>query len=105
MKTTINFYEFRNWFNQNRPDNFSSDGLVALFEYFTQCEADCGEEYEFDPVAICCEYAEYESMEAFHFDYDAETYPDQDAISNATQLILFKNIGNTVDGGFIILAF
>ena len=99
MKTNVNFYEFRNWFNQNRPNNFSADGLVALFDYFEQYEADCGIELEFDPIAICCEYNEYENMAEFHKDYDKETYPDLEAINDATQLITL------IDGGLIILAF
>jgi hypothetical protein len=99
MKTNVNFYEFRNWFNQNRPDNFSADGLVALFDYFEQCEADSGIELEFDPIAICCEYNEYENMAEFHKDYDKETYPDLESINDATQLITL------IDGGLIILAF
>jgi hypothetical protein len=99
MKTNVNFYEFRNWFNQNRPNNFSADGLVALFDYFEQYEEDCGIELEFDPIAICCEYNEYENMAEFHKDYDKETYPDLEAINDATQLITL------IDGGLIILAF
>jgi hypothetical protein len=99
MKTNVNFYEFRNWFNQNRPDNFSADGLVALFDYFEQCEADSGIELEFDPIAICCEYNEYENIAEFHKDYDKETYPNLEAINDATQLITL------IDGGLIILAF
>ncbi len=99
MKTNVNFYEFRNWFNQNRPDNFSADGLVALFDYLEQYEADCDIELEFDPIALCCEYNEYENMAEFHLSYDHEEYPDEDAISEATQLI------PTTHGGFIILAF
>ena len=99
MKTNVNFYEFRNWFNQNRPNNFSADGLVALFDYFEQYEEDCGIELEFDPIAICCEYNEYENMAEFHKDYDKETYPNLEAINDATQLITL------IDGGLIILAF
>ena len=99
MKTNVNFYEFRNWFNQNRPNNFSADGLVALFDYFEQYEEDSGIELEFDPIAICCEYNEYENMAEFHKDYDKETYPDLEAINDATQLITL------IDGGLIILAF
>ena len=99
MKTNVNFYEFRNWFNQNRPNNFSHDGLVALFDYFEQYEADSGIELEFDPIAICCEYNEYENIAEFHKDYDKETYPNLEAINDATQLITL------IDGGLIILAF
>ena len=99
MKTTVNFYEFRNWFNQNRPGSFSADGLVALFEYFEQYEANTGKEIDFDPIAIYCEYTEYENIAEFHKDYDEETYTELDTISDSTQLIRID------DEGFIILAF
>ena len=39
---------------------------------------------EFDPVALCCEYAEYDNIAEFWLDYDQEEYPDEEAIMNAT---------------------
>ena len=58
MKQTINSYEFQNAFKQARPDNFSYDGLEALFEYLEQYETDTGEEIELDVIALCCDYSE-----------------------------------------------
>ena len=52
MKTNINFFEFRNWFEKNRPNNFSKAGVVALWEYLEGYEEDTGEELEFDPIAV-----------------------------------------------------
>ena len=99
MKNSVDFYEFRNWFEKNRPDNYSGEGLKALFEYIEQYEADCGTELDFDPIALCCEYTEYENIAEFHKDYDNEDYPDKEAIMDETQLI---EVGME---GFIILNF
>ena len=54
MKKTINFYEFKNWFTKYRPNNFSDDGLIALYDMLENYEQDTGEEIEFDPIAFCC---------------------------------------------------
>ena len=62
MKRTINESEFVDTFLKVRPDNFSLDGLKALFEYLEQVEEDMNEEQEFDPIAICCDYSEYENL-------------------------------------------
>ena len=72
MKETITKYQFRNWFrsSDNYKNNFSYDGLGALFDYIEELENDIGEDIEFDPVALCCEYSEYESFEELQDDYD-----------------------------------
>lgn len=89
MKTTLNFYQFRDWFEKNRPNNFSKAGLMALWEYLEQYESDTGEEIEFDPIALCCEYTEYENIHEFHLEYEAELYPDTDALMDYTQVYCF----------------
>lgn len=99
MKTTINFYEFRRWFENNRPNNFSRAGLMAMFDYFEEYEEDTGESIEFDPIAICVEYTEYDNIEEFHLCYDEEKYPTIDEIRDYTQVIEFGK------ESFIILDF
>ena len=100
MKKTITFYDFKDGFDKIRPNYFSLDGLVSLFEYFEQYEDDCGEEIEFDVIALCCEFTEYEDIEDFHKCYDKEEYPDFDTIREHTQLIEIEDIK-----GFIIQDF
>jgi len=58
MKTTVNFSEFRDSFQQIRPDNFSYEGLRHLFSWLEQYEEDTGEEMELDVIAICCDFSE-----------------------------------------------
>ena len=86
MKTDVNFYTFRNWFNTNRPNDFSYNGIVALWEMLEDYEDSTGEEIEFDPIALCCEYDEYDNIEEFHKTYDKEDYPDIESIQDNTMV-------------------
>tara|TARA_R100000664_G_scaffold5452_1_gene10330 strand:+ start:1365 stop:1670 length:306 start_codon:yes stop_codon:yes gene_type:complete len=72
MKDTITIYQFRNWFRSSEgyKNNFSYDGLGALFDYIEELEHDIGEDIEFDPIALCCEYSEYDSFKELKEDYD-----------------------------------
>ena len=88
---TINFYQFSRWFEEHRPHNFSRIGLKSLFEYLEQYEEDTGEEIEYDPIALCCEYSEYKDLDEFHTEYDKEEYPDLDEIRDWTQVIELGN--------------
>lgn len=61
MKTTVSIYDFRDTFKRSDTykDNFSYEGLSALYDYLIELEESTGEEMDFDMVSICCEYAEY----------------------------------------------
>jgi hypothetical protein len=88
MKQTINFYDFSDAFRKaGRADQFTYEGQRALFEYLEQYEEDCDTEIEFDVIALCCEYVEYESLEEFHGEYDKENYPDLNTLSEHTEII------------------
>lgn len=41
-----------------RENQFSYEGLGILFDYLEECERDCGEEFELDVIAVCCDFAE-----------------------------------------------
>ena len=71
MKETVSSFRFRDAFKQSDTykNNFSYEGLMALFEHIEQVEDDIGEEFEFDMVGICCEYSEYDSLKDFNADY------------------------------------
>ena len=72
MKQTMNEFDFKNEFKKIRPDNFSYDGLDVLYYHLIQFEEDTGEELEFDPIAYCCEFSEYENFKKVKQDYDVE---------------------------------
>jgi len=81
MKQSVNSYDFHRAFEQLRPDNFSYDGLEALFEYFEQLEDDIGEEIELDVIAICCDYSEM-TLEEINQDYMREYETIDEAIED-----------------------
>ena len=72
MKQTINEFDFKNEFKKIRPDNFSYDGLTVLYDHLTQYEENTDQELEFDPIAYCCEYTEFDSFEDVKKNYDVE---------------------------------
>ena len=61
MKITLNESQFLNNWPESRKDQFSYNALCAIFEHLTNYEESTGEELEFDPIAICCDYTEYSS--------------------------------------------
>lgn len=73
MITTLSFLDFAKAFEESGSysNNFTRDGLIALFDYFQELEEDIGQ-IEFDMVCICCDYSEYptayEAMEQYQPD-------------------------------------
>ena len=94
MYDTVNFNQFNDWFikdNSNYKDNFSYEGRKALFDYLEELEDDTGEKIEFDPIALCCEYSEYENIQEFWNDYDKEDYPTINKIEDNTAVIKIQD--------------
>ncbi len=85
MKQTLDLHGFINEFKNVRADNFSYEGLTALYGYLTELEEDGGQEFEFDPIAWCCEYTEYADLEEIQEDYpDVKSMED---LRDNTQVI------------------
>lgn len=64
MKTTVNFHDFQDAFRRmDRAGQFSRPGLRALFDYLEELECETGDEHELDVVALCCDFAEYDTAE------------------------------------------
>jgi len=100
MKKTINYYDFRAEFRAfGREEQFTRQGLKALFDYLEELGDDCGEEIELDVIALCCEFVEYDSLEDFHNEYDKNDYPTLEVLRDHTQVIEIDN------ESFIIAAF
>lgn len=97
MFIEINWYDFKNEFQAIRPDNFSYDGLFALFEYFEDIEAQTGEPMKLDVIAICCDFAEYESLEEMQRSYP--DYKTEEDFADQTLVLPLEN------GGYVIQQF
>ena len=91
MKDTMTEFSFCDWFrkSENRKNQFSYEGLKALYEHLIQYEEDCDTELEFDPIAFCCEYSEYENLKELKNNYsDIENFED---LENNTSVIKIPN--------------
>ena len=86
MKVTINETQFIDKFMQLRPNNFSYDGLIALFEWLEQYEEDTETEMELDVVGLCCDFSEYDNLKEFQEDYGKD-YESIEEIENETLVI------------------
>ena len=97
IKDTMALHTFIKRFKDIRPDNFSDGGLVGLFNHSTDLSEETGEDLEFDPIAICVDFIEYDSFKELQEDYDQiESLEDLWKHTNSIQL---RN------GGLIIQAF
>lgn len=86
MKQSVNFYNFERAFKRCERENFSYDGLKALFSYLEEYEENTGEELELDVIALCCEFSEYDSLNEYNESYDKD-HKTIDEIGEDTLLI------------------
>lgn len=110
MKETLTQSQFCHRFKEVRPDNFSWAALEALFEYFEEYEDSCGDEIEFDPIAICCDFSEHDSALACIEDMGYDFTPDEDEDSeeqeeSALEWLRDQTTVIEFDGGIIIQGF
>ena len=80
MIKTITEWDFVKSFDDvNRSSNFSVAGRKALFEMLEEINPDM----ELDPIAICCDFTEYPSLEEWKEDYGYEPH-DEDVVPDAS---------------------
>lgn len=76
MITQVNFNDFVDAFKAHERDNFTYEGLAALFEWLEEVEACSADPVELDVIALCCEYTEYDSaldaVQAYNPTYDGD---------------------------------
>ena len=93
MKQTMTEGDFVDGFDHaNRSNNFTRWGRVALFEYLTQYEEDAETEIEFDPIALCCEFSEYEDLAELNEAYGTE-FEDLEEVGDYTTVIEVEVVG------------
>ncbi|RTL04844.1 hypothetical protein EKK58_09475 [Candidatus Dependentiae bacterium] len=65
IRTITNDYEFWEWLKQSDSykDNFSVEGALAVQEYYEELSKSMDKDVEFDPVAWCCTFSEYDSYD------------------------------------------
>lgn len=86
---TMNFSQFMDNWPESRKEQFSYQAMRALFDYLEEYEESTGEKVEFDPIAICCEYSEYENLAELQNNYT--DIKDMDDLKDHTQVIEIEN--------------
>ena len=91
MINTVSKNDFIEWFkkSEQRNNQFTYEALNALFDHLEEYEEGTGEKIEFDPIAICCEFTEYENIKEYNKNY--EPVKNLDAIRELTTVIETKN--------------
>ena len=86
---TISKTDFVDQFKiMNRSEQFSREGLEALYGYFEELSED--QNIEFDVIAICCDFTEYENLEEFNRDYGMKL-DEVEELWDLTQVIHIEN--------------
>ena len=97
--TTINLHDFRCAFaDYDRANQFSYEGLEALYRWLDELSADTGTPYELDVIGLCCEFTEYSDLAEIQ-----ETYSLTDI--DSIEMLSFHTIVIEFDGGLIIQDF
>tara|TARA_R100000458_G_scaffold50585_1_gene50820 strand:+ start:1135 stop:1437 length:303 start_codon:yes stop_codon:yes gene_type:complete len=88
MKLDVDFHRFGKAFNDcGRGNQFSYDGLKALYEYIINFEEETGEEIVLDVIGLCCEYTEYDHFKIFQSEHTHMGYKSLEDVSNDTTVI------------------
>jgi len=97
---TITLSRFRDYFFQSDQykNNFTYEGLSALYDHLWDLSEDMGADIEMDYVAFSCEFSEYEDFK--HFQEDYKDIGNMDDLEQQTEVI---KINHSL--GFIIRAF
>lgn len=100
MIQIVTWYDFSDWFttSDTYKNNFSYEGLQALYDYLNELEESTDEQIEFDPIAICCDYTEFDSAKDAVAEYGAINESDsmdedfaKDWLRDKTQIIECEN--------------
>lgn len=116
MKTTLSTSHAAEILANDENSSFSRLGAYALVDYLEELEDSTGEEIEFDPVAIRCDFAEYDSLQEWahnHFSnaleelgFDETEENDDDEIDEKIREYI-RDHGQLIefDGGVIVSSF
>jgi hypothetical protein len=81
MKMTMTTSQIADGLLDDQYANWSYKGAHAMAEHLEQLEADLGQDMEFDPVAIRCDFGEYEGLVEWAEQYFGSPEKAKDALS------------------------
>ncbi len=116
MKTTLTTSHAAEILANDEYSSFSRLGAFALVEYLEELEDSTGEEMEFDPVAIRCDFSEHDSLQDWAHDHfsnaleelgfdETEENDDDDVDEKIREYIQDRGQLIEFDGGVIVSSF
>lgn len=102
---------FKDQFRLNgRKDQFSSNGLTALYNYLEEVFDESTEyEYDLDVIGLCCEFTEYDNALDAGLNYNGllnvESLTEEEKERNALEFLRDNTLVITFEGGIIIQDF
>jgi hypothetical protein len=85
MKEYVSLTTFQN----DLQDYYTYEACESLFNYFENLEEEIGYEINYDPIAIRCEWDEYESFKDVQENYEHLELITVDDLYKYTQVITF----------------
>ena len=115
MKLTLSTYEAAERLFNDENANWSRAGAFALVEHLEELEEDIGEELNFCPLGLRCDFSQYESLDEWaneqwgndrDFDEAVNDMSEQEASDEAIREYI-RNRGTLLefDGGIIVSSF
>jgi hypothetical protein len=108
MIDTLTTSDIAHRLHKDEYSSFTIDGAFALAEYLEELEESIGQQIEFDPITIRCDFTEYDSL----FDWASQYYGDDLATSEeefsedwARNEIQDNGTLIEFDGGIIVSSF
>ena len=93
-------WQFQDAFrDMGRGEQFSIQGLNALYDYLDDLSESMGEPIELDVIALCCEYTEYDDLEEL---LEACDYIDAESVED---VLHYTEVIEVDGGGYIIRDF
>jgi len=84
MINTLNDWDFID--GMRKHVNWETETIRALFEWLEELEEGTGEQIEFDPIALRCDFTEYDNLETINREYGKE-FKTIDELSEHTTVI------------------
>lgn len=111
IETITDSSHFWHWLQQSGSykDNFSYAGAKAVQDWYGEYSDSTGENVEFDPIAWCVEFSEYDSVaEAYkeHYGDDSDLPKSQRRTTKEQQLEYFQDNTTVIElgNGHIVIA-
>lgn len=106
MIERVTFQRFTDAFEKcGRGEQFSPAGLRALWEWIEGDEEARGEDRILDPIALCCEWAEYDTFDAIREVYNDLPKDEAVAMKLLTERTEVIEFNSWRSGGWLVQNF